>query len=74
MPRVKRGVTARARHKKVLDQAKGFRGRRKNVFKHRQGGGDEGGAIRLPRPPQQEARVPRAVDHPHQRGARASAA
>ena len=33
MPRVKRGVTARARHKKVLAQAKGFRGRRKNVFK-----------------------------------------
>ncbi len=24
MPRVKRGVTARARHKKVLAQAKGF--------------------------------------------------
>jgi large subunit ribosomal protein L20 len=33
MPRVKRGVTARSRHKKVLDQAKGFRGRRKNVFR-----------------------------------------
>ena len=33
MPRVKRGVTARARHKKVLEQAKGFRGRRKNVYK-----------------------------------------
>lgn len=33
MPRVKRGVTARARHKKVLEQAKGYRGRRKNVFK-----------------------------------------
>lgn len=33
MPRVKRGVTARARHKKVLDQAKGFRGRRKNVYR-----------------------------------------
>ena len=33
MPRVKRGVTARARPKKVLDQAKGYRGRRKNVFK-----------------------------------------
>ena len=32
MPRVKRGVTQRARHKKVLKQAKGFRGRRKNVF------------------------------------------
>src|SRR4029079_4407190 len=33
MPRVKRGVTARARHKKVLKQAKGFRGRRKNVYR-----------------------------------------
>jgi large subunit ribosomal protein L20 len=33
MPRVKRGVTAHARHKKVLAQAKGFRGRRKNVFR-----------------------------------------
>jgi len=33
MPRVKRGVTARARHQKVLEQAKGFRGRRGNVFR-----------------------------------------
>ena len=33
MPRVKRGVTARARHKKVLDLAKGYRGRRKNVYR-----------------------------------------
>jgi len=33
MPRVKRGVTARARHKKVLEQAKGYRGRRGNVFR-----------------------------------------
>lgn len=33
MPRVKRGVTARARHKKVLEQAKGFRGRRKSVYR-----------------------------------------
>ncbi|WP_290873725.1 50S ribosomal protein L20 [Aquabacterium sp.] len=33
MPRVKRGVTARARHKKVLALAKGFRGRRKNVYR-----------------------------------------
>src|SRR3954462_4972736 len=33
MPRVKRGVTARARHKKVLKQAKGFRGRRGNVYR-----------------------------------------
>jgi large subunit ribosomal protein L20 len=33
MPRVKRGVTARARHKKVIDQAKGYRGRRKSVYR-----------------------------------------
>jgi large subunit ribosomal protein L20 len=33
MPRVKRGVTARARHKKVIDQAKGYRGRRNAVYR-----------------------------------------
>ncbi len=33
MPRVKRGVTARARHKKILSLAKGYRGRRKNVYR-----------------------------------------
>ena len=33
MPRVKRGVTARAKHKKVIEQAKGYYGRRKNVFR-----------------------------------------
>ena len=33
MPRVKRGVTARARHKKGLKKAKGFRGRRGNVYR-----------------------------------------
>jgi large subunit ribosomal protein L20 len=33
MPRVKRGVVARASHKKVLALAKGYRGRRKNVYR-----------------------------------------
>ncbi len=33
MSRVKRGVTARARHKKVLNEAKGFRGRRGSVYR-----------------------------------------
>ena len=33
MPRVKRGVTAHARHKKVIEQARGYRGRRKNVYR-----------------------------------------
>ena len=33
MPRVKRGVTARASHKKILKQAKGYRGARSRVFR-----------------------------------------
>ena len=33
MSRVKRGVTAHARHKKVLKQAKGYYGRRKNTIR-----------------------------------------
>jgi large subunit ribosomal protein L20 len=33
MARVKRGVTAHAKHKKVLDAAKGYRGRRKNTIR-----------------------------------------
>ena len=33
MARVKRGVTAHAKHKKVLEQAKGFYGRRKNTIR-----------------------------------------
>ena len=33
MSRVKRGVTAHARHKKIITKAKGYRGRRKNTFR-----------------------------------------
>ena len=33
MARVKRGVTVRAKHKKIIKQAKGYRGRSKNVFR-----------------------------------------
>ncbi len=33
MPRVKRGVTARRRHKKVLKQAKGYYGARSRVYR-----------------------------------------
>ncbi len=33
MARVKRGVQAHARHKKVIRQARGYQGRRKNVFR-----------------------------------------
>jgi len=33
MARVKRGVTSKARHEKVLEQAKGYRGRSKNCYR-----------------------------------------
>jgi large subunit ribosomal protein L20 len=33
MARIKRGVTAKARHKEVVAQAKGYRGRSKNCFR-----------------------------------------
>ena len=33
MPRIKRGVTTRSKHKRILDQAKGYRGRRKNTIR-----------------------------------------
>ena len=33
MARVKRGVTAHARHKKILGRAKGYRGRSNNCFR-----------------------------------------
>ena len=43
MARVKRGVTAHARHKKVLEQAKGFRGRRKNTIRAAKAAVDKAG-------------------------------
>lgn|SRR3990167_1251475 len=33
MSRVKRGVTAHARHRKIIKKAKGYYGRRKNTFR-----------------------------------------
>ena len=55
MPRVKRGVTARARHKKVLDQAKGYRGRRNSVFRIAKEAVMKAGQYAVPRPPQRRS-------------------
>ena len=33
MPRIKRGTTTKARHKRILEQAKGYYGRRKNTIR-----------------------------------------
>ncbi|MBV9996318.1 MAG: 50S ribosomal protein L20 [Caulobacteraceae bacterium] len=43
MARVKRGVVAHARHKKVLEQAKGFFGRRKNTIRAAKAAVDKAG-------------------------------
>jgi len=39
MSRIKRGVTTRAKHKRILEQAKGYRGRRKNTIRVPSSGG-----------------------------------
>jgi len=57
-----------AGHKKVLAKAKGYYNARRKVYRHGQAGGHQGRPVRLPRPPRQEARHARAVDHAHQRG------
>ena len=43
MARVKRGVTSHAKHKKVLEQAKGFYGRRKNTIRNAKQAVDKAG-------------------------------
>ena len=43
MARVKRGVTSHARHKKVLEQAKGYYGRRKNTIRTAKAAVDKAG-------------------------------
>jgi large subunit ribosomal protein L20 len=43
MARVKRGVTAHARHKKVLEKAAGFYGRRKNTIRAAKAAVDKAG-------------------------------
>lgn len=43
MARVTRGVTSHARHKKVLEQAKGFWGRRKNTIRAAKAAVDKAG-------------------------------
>ena len=43
MARVKRGVTSHAKHKKFLEQAKGFYGRRKNTIRAAKAAVDKAG-------------------------------
>ena len=50
MARVKRGVTAHAKHKKTLDAAKGFYGRRKNTIRAAKAAVDAAKAQGVPMP------------------------
>ncbi len=48
MARVKRGVIARARHKKILKQAKGYYGARSRVYRVAFRGCYQSWSVRLP--------------------------
>ena len=66
MARVKRGVTSHAKHKKVLKAAKGYWPPQEH-HPHRKAAVDKEHAICLPRPEEQEADVPCALDPASQR-------
>ncbi len=63
MPRVKRAVHARKKRAKVLEQAKGYYGRKKSSYRFAKEQVEHSLALRLPRPQGEEADVPLALDH-----------
>ena len=67
MARVKRGVAAKKRHKKVLEQAKGYYGNKSRSFRAANEQVMHSGPVRVPRPAGQEGRVPPPVDPADQR-------
>ena len=68
MPRVKRSVHARKKRRKVLEPGEGLLGAQELELQLRQGAGRALARLRLPRPEGEEADVPPALDHAHQRG------
>ena len=67
MARIKRGVTTRAKHKRILEQCEGLLRPPQEHHPHRPPGRREGRAICLSRPQGEEAQLPRLVDPAHQR-------
>ena len=67
MPRVKRGVTARARHQKVFALAKGYRGRRKNVYRVAKQAVMKAGQYAYRDRRQRKTSIPSTVDRSYQR-------
>ena len=63
MARVKRGVIAGRRHKKILKKAKGYYNARRKVYPRREAGGHQGRPVRVRRDRRPKKReLPRAVD------------
>ena len=67
MPRVKKSVASRARRKKWLGMAKGFRAGRRRLYRSAREAMEPRPDFRLPGPQGSEAGIPRPVDRPHQR-------
>ena len=72
MARVKRGVTTHARHKKVLEQVKGQRGRRSTMHPTARQSMEKALQYAYRDRRVTQARVPRPVDPAHQRARAAS--
>ena len=62
------GVARRRKKNRLFQKAKGYTGGRGRLLPQHQGNGRPGRGVCLPRPPRTQARIPQAVDHPHQRG------
>ena len=62
MARVKRGVTAHAKHKKVFKAAKGYYGRRKNTIRIAKQAVEKANQYAFRDRKRQQAHLPRAVD------------
>ena len=68
MARVKRGVTARARHKKILKQAKGYYNARRKVFRVAKQAVTKALQYAYIGRKQKKRQFRTPVDRPHQRG------
>ena len=67
MPRVKRGVVRRQKRKKLSKLTKGYFQNKSKLYKFMKEASEKAGVYSYTGPQAEEARLPRLVDHPHQR-------
>lgn len=65
MPRVKRGVTARARHKSLLNQAKGYYGAKSRTYRAAKQAVIKAGQYAFRDRRQKKETIPSFVDYPN---------